>query len=86
MIVLSRDQVIGAVILVVSLLGICVYGWLLYFYPLIVVQVTAFLAVAAVLAILAWIGYVMATTPPPDPLGEVEATIGEQKREKRSEG
>ena len=53
---MSRNQVIGAIILVVSLLGMAVYGWLVYLYPLVVVQVTVFVAVAAVLAILAWIG------------------------------
>ena len=77
-IALSRDQIIGAVILVLSLLEMAAYGWLVYFYPLIVVQVTAFLAVATVSAILAWIGYVMATTPPPSPLEEITAE-GEER-------
>jgi len=64
----NKDQAIGAVILIVSVAGIAVYGWLLYAYPMIVLQVTAFLAVAAVLVILAWIGWTMATTPPPEPV------------------
>ena len=80
--VLSRDQVIGAIILVVSLLGIVAYGWLLCFYPLVVVQVTAFVAVAAVLALLAWIGWTLATTPP---LESIEGAEGEEK-EKEAEG
>jgi predicted DNA-binding transcriptional regulator len=38
-------------------------------------QVSAFLAVAFVLGIMAWVGYVMATTPPPKPIEEVEKEV-----------
>lgn len=55
-------------ILIGSMAGIAIYAWLLYAFAIIVLQATAFLAVAAVLAILAWIGWTMATTPPPGPL------------------
>jgi len=65
---MSRDQSFGAIILFVSVLGIAVYAWLLYTYSVVVLQVTAFIAVAGILAIAAWIGYTMATTPPPAPL------------------
>jgi len=64
----SKDQAYGALILVGSLAGLAVYGWLLYGFPMVVLQITAFLAVAAVLVILAWIGWTMATTPPPEPI------------------
>jgi predicted DNA-binding transcriptional regulator len=62
---LGKDRLIGGLILAASLMGIGVYAWLLHAYALIVLQVTAFAAIAAVLGILAWIGYTMATTPPP---------------------
>lgn len=65
---MNKDQSIGVIILVASVVGILVYAWLIYTFPLIVLQITAFLAVAAVLVILAWIGWTMATTPPPTPL------------------
>ena len=65
---MSKDQAIGAIILVASVVGILIYAWLIYVYPIVVLQITAFVAVAAVLAILAWIGWTMATTPPPAPL------------------
>lgn len=65
---MSRDRMMGAIILAGSIVGIVVYGWLLYVYSILVLQVTAFLAVAAMLGILAWIGWTMATTPPPAPL------------------
>ena len=59
--------------------GILVYGWLLYMFAMMVLQLTAFLAVAAVLVILAWIGWTMATTPPPEPIDfETPATIGSE--------
>jgi len=65
---MNRDQSIGAVILLVSVVGIAVYAWLLYAYSILVLEVTAFIAVAAILVIAAWIGWTMATTPPPAPL------------------
>ena len=65
---MSKDQGIGALILVGSIVGLVVYAWLIYAYPIVVLQITAFIVVAAVLVILAWIGWTMATTPPPAPL------------------
>lgn len=65
---MNKDQGIGALILVASIVGIVVYTWLLFTYPIRVLQITAFIAVALVLVIAAWIGWTMATTPPPAPL------------------
>ena len=57
-------------ILIGSLLGIACYFYLVFLSPwaLLVVQISAFLAVAAVLVVMAWIGYTLATTPLPEPL------------------
>jgi predicted DNA-binding transcriptional regulator len=65
---MNKDQAIGAVILVCSIVALVVYAWLLYAYPVVVLQLTAFIAVGAMLVIMAWIGWTMATTPPPAPL------------------
>ncbi|MCP8317501.1 MAG: transcriptional regulator [archaeon] len=67
---MEKDQAIGAIILIASILGIVIYGWLLFFtlWALIVLQITIFIAVVVILAILAWIGWTMATTPPPKPI------------------
>lgn len=65
---MSKDQLFGAVLLVVGIVGIVVYAWLLVIFPTTVLQITAFIAVAFVLGIAAWIGWTMATTPPPAPL------------------
>ena len=81
---MSKDQTLGAVILIVSLLGIAIYGYLIWYYTLVVLEITAFLAVAGVLAILAWIGYTLATTPPPQPIEEIEKEL--QAEAKKAEG
>jgi predicted DNA-binding transcriptional regulator len=65
---LSKDQSIGAVILAASGVGLVLYAYLLYAFATIVLQITAFVAVALVLVITGWIGWTMATTPPPAPL------------------
>jgi predicted DNA-binding transcriptional regulator len=65
---MNKDQGIGAVILVASVAGIVLYAWLIYAFTIPVLQITAFIAVAGILGIAAWIGWTMATTPPPAPL------------------
>jgi len=80
---LNRDQVIGALILAASVIGIVIYGWVLFFMErtILLLQLTGFVAVAAILGILAWIGYTLATTPPPKPIEEVEKELeGELKK------
>ncbi len=83
---MSKDQVLGAVILVVSVVGLVAYGWLLYAFPMITLQVTAFIAVGVVLVIGAWIGWVMATTPPPAPLEAEPAATVPAAAETKTEG
>jgi predicted DNA-binding transcriptional regulator len=68
---MANDRAMGWVILVGSILGIVIYGALLYYAWVITIQVSAFLAVALLLGILAWVGYTMATTPPPEPITEI---------------
>jgi predicted DNA-binding transcriptional regulator len=79
---MNKDQAIGAIILVASIVGLLAYAWLIYAYPLVVLQITAFVAVAGVLVIIAWIGWTMATTPPPAPLEpEVASTqVGPEEK------
>ena len=70
---MNKDQGIGAFILVASIIGVIVYAWLIYAFTILVLQITAFVAVAGMLGIAAWIGWTMATTPPPAPF-EPEVT------------
>ena len=83
---MDKDQSIGVVILLGSVLGIALYGWLLYAFPIIVLELTAFAAVGAVLCIVAWIGWTMATTPPPEPIESMIAdSEGEEPPRKSAE-
>lgn len=77
---MSRDQVIGVLILLGSVLGILIYGWLVFLSPwvVLVLEITGFVAVATVLVVLAWIGYTLATIPPPKPIEEIERELEEE--------
>lgn len=67
---MSNDKALGALIMVVSIIVIIVYAYLDIVYPLILLQVTAFIVVAVLLGVLAWIGYTLLTTPAPKPVEE----------------
>lgn len=77
---LPRDQQLGVILLVGCIAGIIIYGWLVFFsqWALLVLQITAFAGVAAILGVLAWIGYTLATTPPPKPLEEIEKELQQE--------
>jgi lysylphosphatidylglycerol synthetase-like protein (DUF2156 family) len=86
---MAKDQTIGALILVVCVLIALAFIGLLFLYDpyianiinigsaanvrywLIAAPVT--IAFIAIMAIGAWIGYTMATTPPPKPIEEITA-------------
>jgi len=84
------DRVIGIGLIVISIVVILVYFWLLFIppdwsVPLLNIPVTDFLirltvmvGVLGVFGILAWIGYTLATTPPPKPIEEIEREIEEE--------
>jgi predicted DNA-binding transcriptional regulator len=71
---MSKDQLMGLVTLLGSILGIIVYFYLVLLspWPMLTIQISAFIAVAAVLLIIAWIGYMLATTPPPTPIEDLD--------------
>ena len=90
---MSKDQVVGAGLVAVSIAVIVIYVWLVFFPPwagidLIVLKLTGVIAVAGVFGILAWIGYTLATTPPPKPIEEIEKELEEELKrlEKELEG
>jgi len=84
---MSRDQLVGAILLVASIAVILAYAWLIFLTPWsqLVMQITLFLAVAGVFGILAWIGYTLATTPPPKPIEEIEKEIEEELKKLEQE-
>ena len=89
----SKDQGIGGAILAVCVIVIIVYLVLVADPGLFglkdattvrldVVLVLVSIAFIAILAIGAWIGWTMATTPPPKPIEEITAEIDvEEKKE-----
>ena len=79
---MTKDQVVGALILIGSVAGIVIYGWLVGFspWPVITIQAPAFLGIAVILAILAWIGWTLATTPAPTPIEETPLEAPEEEK------
>lgn len=87
---MGKDQVIGASLMVGSIAVIIVYIWLLFFpfmpgVDMSVLKLTGAIAVAAVFGILAWIGYTLATTPPPKPIEEIEKELEEELKKLEKE-
>ena len=95
---MSKDQAIGGAILIVCLLvavgytlALFVPCWLPWigidyeFNQLWVVAIPVFIALIAILFIGAWIGWTMATTPPPKPIEEITTEIEEKKEEMKTE-
>ncbi|MBE0519733.1 phage holin family protein [Candidatus Bathyarchaeota archaeon] len=85
----SKDQGIGGIIfLACAVIGILYSVGLFYFgdpsnwsIPFWLVTVPVFIAFIAVMGIGAWIGWTMATTPPPKPIEEITSEIEEEAKE-----
>ena len=77
----------GALLLAGGVLGMFVYGWLVFLtrWSLLVLKLTGFIAIAAVLGIVSWIGYTLATTPSPKPVEEIEKEIEELEEESKEQ-
>ena len=94
---MNRDQAIGTALLVISIIVIIVYGWLVFLPPdwtvpglnipidLFMLKLTGFIAVAGIFGILGWIGYTLATTPPPKPIEEIEKELEEELKKLEEE-
>jgi len=97
---MAKDQVIGGILVIVSIVVILIYGWLVFLPPkmtllgmpidMFMLKLTGFIAVLGVFGILSWIGYTLATTPPPKPIEEIEKELEEELKrletEMKSEG
>jgi predicted DNA-binding transcriptional regulator len=84
---MSRDQAIGVLLMLISIAVIIGYAWILFFteWTLLLMQVTLMVAVAALLGIIAWIGYTLATTPPPKPIEEIEKELQQELKTSEEE-
>ncbi len=77
---MAKDKFVGLIMVLVSLAGIAVEGFFLIWEPLQgsefdmnegmfwALAIPVFLGSTLVLAIAMWIGWTMATTPPPEPI------------------
>ena len=91
----SKDQTIGGIIFVVCVIIGILYTVGLFFWPganplewappFWLIAIPVFLAFIAIMAIGAWIGWTMATTPPPKPIEEITSEIEEKAEEKPAE-
>ena len=59
------SRIAGYALLVISILAFIIYAYLLLNsdFSILILQLTVLAAIAALLAVLAWIGYTMATAP-----------------------
>jgi predicted DNA-binding transcriptional regulator len=97
----SKDQAIGGAILIVCVVVAIVYLVALFGYEQLIqpwlnigtvadvrfwlIAVPVFVAFVAILFIGAWIGWTMATTPPPKPIEEITTEIEDKKEEPKVE-
>ncbi|MCE4605771.1 MAG: transcriptional regulator [Desulfurococcales archaeon] len=84
---MNKDQGIGWSIAIVSVIVIIIYAWLVFAtnYAILLLKLTGFIAVAGVFGILAWIGYTLATTPPPKPIEEIEKELEDELKKLEEE-
>jgi hypothetical protein len=90
----SKDQTIGGIIFAVCVIvgvlytiGLFYIGgnpfdWTIAFG---LIAIPVFIAFVAIMGIGAWIGWTMATTPPPKPIEEITSEIEEKKEEAKAE-
>ncbi|ADY01346.1 hypothetical protein VMUT_1141 [Vulcanisaeta moutnovskia 768-28] len=84
---MNRDKAVGIGLLVISIVIILAYIYLAFFtpYTTLVLQITDTLIIIVVFGILAWVGYALATTPPPKPIEEIEKEIEEELKKLEEE-
>ncbi len=84
---MNRDQLIGVGLVVVAAVVIAIYVWLVFFtpYDILVLKLTGAIAIAAIFGIIGWIGYTLATTPPPKPIEEIEKELEEELKKLEKE-
>ena len=98
---MSKDQAIGGAIFIICIIVAIVYLVALFGYEQLIkpwlnigsadavrywlVAVPVLVAFVAILFIGAWIGWTMATTPPPKPIEEITTEMEETKEEMKTE-
>ena len=94
----SKDQSIGGLIFIVCL-AVAIFYVVTLFYPqwlemwapdigavrFWIIAVPVFIAFVAIMGIGAWIGWTMATTPPPKPIEEITSEIETEEKKTTEE-
>jgi len=84
----SRDQAIGGLICTLCV-AVAIAYTIALFWPALeairlwLVAIPVLVAFIAILGIGAWIGWTMATTPPPKPIEDIQMEETEQEEEKK---
>lgn len=83
--VMVNDRVVGAIMMLISIVAILFYVYSLFINPEakildttlydITVRMTIMFAALGFFGILAWVGFTLLTTPPPKPIEEIEREI-----------
>ncbi len=86
---MSKDQAMGGLILISSIVVCVVYVYAMFLasaeIAMLVLKLTGTIAVLGVFGILAWIGYTLATTPPPPPIEDLEKELEKELEEIKEE-
>ncbi|MCE4603656.1 MAG: transcriptional regulator [Aeropyrum sp.] len=84
---MPSDRVVGGALFAVSIIIIIAYAYLVFLTDWweIVIKLTGLAAVGGFFGLLAWIGYTLATTPPPKPIEEIEKEIEEELKKLEQE-
>ncbi|NPA96122.1 MAG: transcriptional regulator [Crenarchaeota archaeon] len=85
----SKDQAVGSGMVAGSLIVLGIIIYLLFFTPepiaIMTLKVIVTIAVGVVAGLVAWIGYTLATTPPPKPIEEIEKELEEELKKLEEE-
>jgi len=86
---LNRDKIVGTGLVIGATLLALIILYLLFLAPewiqLLTLRVIVGLTVLVLAGIVGWMGYTLATTPPPKPIEEIEKEIEEELKKLEQE-
>lgn len=84
---MTRDQAIGIALILAAAAVTIIVLYLLFFtpYDIMTLKIVTTIAITMLAGIVGWIGYTLATTPPPKPIEEIEKEIEEELKKLEQE-
>ncbi|MEL9940445.1 MAG: transcriptional regulator [Ignisphaera sp.] len=86
---MNRDKIVGIALIggsaIVAILVIYLLFLASYEIAILTMKIIITLAVVVLAAVVGWIGYTLATTPPPKPIEEIEKEIKEELKKLEQE-